>query len=195
MVLLAGGAWAALRPPPRYWQVDGALLRTGDLLFRRTVSLEGMAVQAIDAAGRFSHVGLVVGHGAQGAAQVVHACPPERSGQTGVRLTTAQAFVDGADVRDAAAARLPIDAEQARRVAAWALQHVGWAFNADFRLGAPHALYCTELVWSAMRAVGCHCLPQPVRWHTPLGAREVVPMSALLEIPGLRFLSWAVRVV
>ncbi|MGC9163378.1 MAG: YiiX/YebB-like N1pC/P60 family cysteine hydrolase [Thiomonas sp.] len=194
VLLSAGGAWAALRPsPPRYWQVNAALLQPGDLLFRRTVSLQGLAAQAIDAAGRFSHVGLVVGHGAQGEAQVVHACPPEHSAQTGVRLTTARAFVDGADVRDAAAARLPIDAAQAGRVAAWALQHVGWAFNADFRLGAPHALYCTELVWAAMRAAGCRCLPQPVSWRTPLGERAVVPMSALIDLPGLHWLSGVVH--
>jgi len=172
--------------------VIDAALRAGDLLFRRTVSLEGVAVSALDAAGRFSHVGLVAGHDAQGLARVVHACPPEYPGETGVREATAQDFVGAADVRDAAAARLPVDAAQARAVAQWALRHVGWDFNDRFALQSPHALYCTELVWAALRA---QHLPQPAlaRWNTPLGVLDVVTLSALLALPGLRFLPQAVQ--
>lgn len=193
LLVLAAGGWAALRTTPPRWQVCDAVLQPGDLLFRRTVSFEGLSVQVLDAAGRFSHVGLVVGHGPHGVARVVHACPPERAGQAGVRETTAQAFVSGSDVRDAAAARLSLSAAQARQMAAWALQHVGWAFNSTFRLDAPRALYCTELVWAAMRAAHCACLPRTALWRTPLGAFEVVPMSALLALPGMRFLPEAVR--
>lgn len=199
--LVLGGAAALLgaaligvsRAAPPRWQVCDAMLQPGDLLFRRTVSFEGLSVQLLDATVRFSHVGLVVGHDAHGAAQAVHACPPERPGQQGVRVVLARDFVHAHDVRDAAAARLPLAAAQARQIAAWALQHVGWAFNAAFRLDTPHALYCTELVWAAMRAAHCACLPRTVLWRTPLGAREVVPLSALLALPGLRFLPEAVR--
>jgi len=195
LALVTTGAWAALHTMSPRWQVDDAALRAGDLLFRRTVSLEGLGVQALDAAVRFSHVGLVVGHDAHGAAQVVHACPPEHAGQPGVRQTTAQAFVAAADVRNAAAARLPVGNAQARQLSDWALRHVGWAFNADFLLDAPHALYCTQLVWAAMRAAHCRGLPQIALWRTPLGAREVVPMSALIDLPGLRWMPTAVQAV
>lgn len=194
LTLAAAGGWATLAAAPAArWRVVDRALDAGDLLFRRTASLEGLSVRAIDAAGRFSHVGLIVGHDAQGRARVVHACPPERAGQAGVRETTAQAFVAGGDVRDAAAARLSLSALQRQRLAAWALQHVGWAFNADFRLNAPHALYCTELIWAAMRAAQCPHLPALAHWRTPLGARDVVPMSALLALPDLRFLPRAVQ--
>lgn len=194
LTVAAWGGLTALHPAPvARWRIEDAALHAGDLLFRRTVSLEGLTVQAIDAAGRFSHVGLIVGHDAQGRARVVHACPPERAGQAGVRETTAQAFVAGGDVRDAAAASLQLSAAQGQRLAAWALRHVGWSFNADFQLNAPHALYCTELIWAAMRAAQLPSLPALAHWSTPFGAREVVPMSALLALPDLRFLPQAVQ--
>lgn len=194
LALATTGGWAGLHPTPQMrWQIEDGALHAGDLLFRRTVSLEGLAVQALDAAGRFSHVGLIVGHDARGRARVVHACPPERATQAGVRETTAQAFVAGGDVRDAAAASLQLSAAQGQRLAAWALRHVGWAFNADFQLNAPRALYCTELIWAAMRAAQCPSLPGTARWSTPFGAREVVPMSALLDLPDLCFLLQAVQ--
>ncbi|OIQ67424.1 hypothetical protein GALL_509950 [mine drainage metagenome] len=194
LTVAGSGGLTLLHPTPAArWQIDDVALRTGDLLFRRTVSLEGLGVRAIDAAGRFSHVGLIVGHDVQGRARVVHACPPEQAGQTGVRETTAQDFVAGGDVRDAAAAGLPLSAAQGQRLAAWALQHVGWRFNADFQLSAPHALYCTELIWAAMRAAQLQRLPKLAHWSTPFGAREVVPMSALLALPDLRFLPQAVQ--
>lgn len=178
----------------RGFEVADARLHAGDLLFRRTVSLEGLGVQALDAAGRFSHVGLVVGRDAAGKASVVHACPPERADQTGVRQTTAQDFVGAADVRDAAAFRLPhVSTLQRAHMATWAHAHVGWAFNADFSLNAPHALYCTELVYRAMKAAGVQPLPRLARWFTPLGRREVLPLSALLALPGLRPVPQACR--
>ena len=167
LTVAGSGGLTLLRPTPAArWQIDDVALRTGDLLFRRTVSLEGLGVRAIDAAGRFSHVCLIVGHDVQGRARVVHACPPEQAGQTGVRETTAQDFVAGGDVRDAAAAGLPLSAAQGQRLAAWALQHVGWRFNADFQLSAPHALYCTELIWP-------RCAPRNCRGcrNSHIGAR------------------------
>ncbi len=180
------GPGAAPRNP--LWTLQDAQLRPGDLLFRRTVSLDGFGVHAIDAAGRFSHVGLVVGHAADGCAWVVHACPPERAGQAGVRYTQARSFVGGHDVLDAAAARLRARASQRQDMVEWARERVGWGFNDRFAWHAAHALYCTQLVDGAMRAAGITPLPIPRRWDTPLGELQVIPMSSVLNLPQLHML-------
>jgi hypothetical protein len=173
---------------------DDAALQTGDWLFRRTVSLEGIGVDAVDPATPFSHVGLIVGHDTAGRAAVVHACPPDHPGQPGVRSCSAADFVGGSDVRDAAAYRLPsLSAAQRMGMARWARQHIGWDFDADFSLAAPHALYCTALVWAAMRAVGAQPLPRLTRHDTPWGERDVVLPSALLALPALHRLPQAVQ--
>ncbi len=186
-------AASARSVPPRI-ALNDAALGTGDWLFRRTVSLEGLEVQALDAAAGFSHVGLVVGHDETGCAQVVHACPPERVGESGVRLTTAWLFISGSDVHAAAAYRpTRMTSAQCQRMARWSLQRLGWDFNAGFALGAPHALYCTELIYRAMQSAGAQPLPRLQRWFTPLGRREVVTLSALLDMPGLRLLPQACR--
>ena len=185
------GPGAAPRQP--HWVLEDAQLRQGDLLFRRTVSLDGFGVHAIDAAGRFSHVGLVVGHATDGCAWVVHACPPEHAGQTGVRYTRARNFVGGDDVLDAAAARLRSSPSQRQAMVDWARARVGWSFNDRFAWNAPHSLYCTQLVAGAMRAADIAPLPESRRWYTPLGRLRVIPMSSLLELPQLRMLPAACR--
>ncbi len=197
LAVLAGTAlpWRGPGAAPRNprWMLEEAQLRPGDLLFRRTVGLDGFGVHAIDAAGRFSHVGVVVGHAADASAWVVHACPPERAGQKGVRYTRARNFVGGGDVLDAAAARLRASLSQRQAMAEWARARVGWAFNDRFAWNAPHSLYCTQLVAEAMRAAEITPLPESRRWYTPLGLLRVIPMSSLLDLPQLRMLPTACR--
>lgn len=173
---------------------DDAALQTGDWLFRRTVSLQGIGVGVADPAARFSHVGLIVGHHLWGRAEVVHACPPEHPQQPGVRVCSAAEFVGDGEVRDAAAYRLlTLSTAQRAGMARWARRHIGWDFDAQFSLDAPHALYCTELVRAAMQAVHAQPLPQLTCYATPWGARDVVLPSALLALPEVRRLPHAVR--
>lgn len=175
------------------WFVRDEFLEPGDFLFRRTVSLAGLSEQMMDSAGRYSHVGMVVGHGCMGRAMVVHACPPSHPDEAGVRMETAGQFVGARDVMDATAKRLRIEPVQKKVMSQWASSHVGWNFNADFRLGEPHALYCTELIWEAMRAANTAHLPKLQRWVTPLGELTVVPMAGVLDLPELIALPDAVR--
>lgn len=66
-------AWWYQAPLSR-WQAHDDPLSMGDVPFRRTISREGLSVQAIENALQFSRVNLLIDHDLQGAAQIVPAC-------------------------------------------------------------------------------------------------------------------------
>lgn len=127
-----------------------ATLEPGDIVFRRAPGLWGdMAAAFSTRERRFSHAGIVVRQG--GAILIVHAAgdPTARSGRV-IAEPVASFF---AGVADAAAYRLRQPRATRARIAAAAGRYAREArpFDTEFSLVDAAALYCTELVWRAVR--------------------------------------------
>lgn len=131
-----------------------ANLRSGDILFVRGVGLLSRAVLEVDAASRFSHVGLVVRLGS--VTSVIHAAPGGSLGREAeIRIEPISVVLSR--VRAAAVYRLREDDEAlGERAAVIARSYLREhrLFDADFRLDTAKALYCTELVWRAYLEAG-----------------------------------------
>jgi len=133
-----GGQTAVERAAPEW----DALLRPGDLAFRRGQGLTSRAVLAVGRGGYYSHVGIVA-HDSTGWS-VIHAVPGEGGGDRVKRepvevFFTPHRAVAGAVMRMA-------DAAAAGRAAADAAMKVGVPFDHGYELSDTGRLYCTELV-------------------------------------------------
>lgn len=162
----------------------GRSLRAGDLVFRRSRSLEGAAVLAASAGARFSHVGVAVE--TAGGLRIVHAVPPEGTQRGGVVAARWETFALAPDVEAAAAYRLAHLVPAAAARISEALDAVlGTSFNAGFTSDPRDGLYCTQVALLALASVD-PALAASVR-PTPLAllANPVYLPEALLAVPGL----------
>lgn len=128
-------------------------VQEGDLLLRRgTDMLAGIVLASSDQA-RFSHVGVVVRVGSE--FKVVHASPPERPDDAGVRIDPLASFVSGPHAADLALYRAEgLDASAKGRIRRYLVSQLGKPFDYAFRFSEDSALYCTELALRALEQAG-----------------------------------------
>lgn len=168
-------------PPPL---PPSALLRDGDLVFRRGTDAVADAVALGSGGARFSHVGLLVLW--QGAPWVVHAAPAEGAGPGGVALQPLAVFAAPGAASDAAVYRLRLSPAQRRQIRAYALARRGVPFDGGLRYSSDDALYCTELVLKALAAAGVDLPPRLPALDVPGVGEPVYAPDALRQLPGLR---------
>ncbi len=137
-----------------------AAAQPGDLVFRRSGGMWAEAAAAFSHRDRrFSHVGIVAQHGR--ALVVVHAAGDPVSRDARVRAEPFEDFL--ASSTDAALYRVDRVLPARNRIAGVALGYAAERrpFDRDFSLAEGNALYCTELVWRAVRtATGLDLAPR-----------------------------------
>lgn len=182
---------AAARPDGRQGSVavDPAVLRSGDLVFRRGTSAESRVVLATDRRSEYSHVGIVY-VSAEGP-QVIHAAPAElEGGSDRVRMEPiseflAERYATRARVMRVAPSVSPdVPLRAAERALAFARE--GRRFDGSYDLATPERLYCTELVWLALKGAGLDLAEAGLDTvSTPFFRRAVLLPSTLLGSPHL----------
>ena len=176
--------------PVRY---DAALLRDGDIIFRRGVSVESEAVMALDGNGDYSHVGII--KFINGQPQVIHVTADEPPGSPDVtRIEPLAQYLEPARASAAAVYRIRMDE---RRFIAGALRTAdGYVtarvpFDSAMDLNSPSAMYCTELVWRAYHEAGLDLVDGKFEtMTTPLLRGQFILPSTLRQSPHLEMI-WA----
>ena len=139
----------------------GFELRAGDVVFRRGGSMMSRSVVALDAHGRYSHVGIVVD--SSGQKMVVHAVPgePDFAGdEDRVKMDAPERFFSSVNAIVGEVCR-PADSLSAAHAAQEALRiyrrHV--LFDHDYDADDTTRMYCTEVVALAYERAGVALLP------------------------------------
>jgi hypothetical protein len=167
-----------------------AEVHPGDVVFQSVPGEAGRFIEGVTAS-PYSHCGLVVGPGhlrGHDGLAVVEAVEPQ------VVLTPLEAWIRRGRYRYVSVYRQrqapPAGLES---LIAAGVEHLGTPYDPRFRLG-PEKLYCSELVWTAMRrAFGAPpCEPVPLRelpwrpWAEEIRRREggPVPLDRTVITPG-----------
>ncbi len=137
-----------------FTRYDSALIRSGDVVFRRGRSVISDVVVAAESEFRYSHAG--VAHVDESGVWVIHAEPDDALGLRGsVKRVPLHEYLSAQSASGAALYREPSGTHGAKAsAAAVAFFEEGRTFDAGFALSTDDALYCTELVWKAYLAAG-----------------------------------------
>ena len=167
---------------PAGLQLSDTGLRSGDLVFRRTRSLEGRVVQRFEPQTEFTHVGIVWMDVA--GASVVHATPDPTGAwpEGGVVREPLAAFLSTHGIEAASVFRwTDADDLQARDMAAKALAWVNRPFDLSFESEKPIGFHCTELVWHAVSSLGVRDTPLLLRIKGLPSGLQVLTLEVLIE--------------
>lgn len=131
-------------------------LHSGDVVFRRGMSLTSHAVIAADAQGNYSHVGIVVD--SAGKKMIVHAVPgePDFDGDVDrVKMDVPEKFFSSEYASKGEVCR-PTDETMAAKAAQTALRlyNKRVLFDDDFDDSDTTKMYCTELIVYAFKHAG-----------------------------------------
>ncbi len=131
-------------------------LHSGDVVFRRGMSLTSHAVLAADAQGNYSHVGIVVD--SAGKKMIVHAVPgePDFDGDVDrVKMDVPEKFFSSEYASKGEVCR-PTDEAMAAKAAQTALRlyKKRVLFDDDFDDSDTTKMYCTELIVYAFKHAG-----------------------------------------
>lgn len=137
-----------------FWR--SAAWQTGDLIFRRGLSLSSQAVLLSETNADYSHVGFV--YVIHGRPYVIHAVPGESGGMPEkVRCEPIRTFLSGEKASRAGLFRVTgLPAEAAEKAGRWAVATFlrGALFDDAYDIRSDTKLYCTELIWKCYRAAG-----------------------------------------
>lgn len=155
----------------------------GHLIFRGTRSVEGQVVRWFDDASDYTHVGVLVPDPTGRLNDVVHATPDGNA----VRQEPLSTFLQhpGTFVAGSFGWQLP-NGEAASALANQVQRWLGTPFDGDFNSDDSARLYCTELVWHAAQGLGWVAAPALHTLVTPLGVKQVITISHLLQRLPLR---------
>ena len=169
----------------------------GDVVFRRTHSLEGWAVQWVDGASPYTHVGIVSAASGGGQPMVVHANPGNVPGDPGgVVAHTWAEFANPSSVTALALGSWRLGKHQHQQALGdLARAQVGKPFDAGFDFNEHSALYCTELVWTCAAQLGWVRSPTLRQLSTPFGPIQVLTISDLSrQLPIELHQTWAIEI-
>jgi hypothetical protein len=159
-------------------------VRTGDLIFRRGLGFTSQAVLRTDPEALYSHVGIAIRRGED--VDVVHAVPFNYLDGFTLREPLRD-FLAPANATAGAVYRLRHDlAPRVELLTSVLTGHVDrrTRFDDRFDLDDDNKLYCTELVWKALRSVGIDLFPTlPAPRATPLGTRSFLLPADLTRHP------------
>jgi Permuted papain-like amidase enzyme, YaeF/YiiX, C92 family len=138
-----------------------ALIEPGDVVFIAVDSAlwSRLAARWSSPARRFGHVGIAA-RGDDGVVSIVHAGGSPVADAAPVLVESYERFAAHADRVGVYRLRAPEPARVAVGAAALQLQRAGARFDAKFSLHSTRELYCTELVWRAIKA-GARLDPAP----------------------------------
>jgi len=156
MAVVNGSAKEEPAPNAPALHIDEQAVENGDMIFRRGVGLASDFVVSVDAASRFSHVGIICKQ--DGQTYVIHILPDEgRGDDDSVRMEPLSLFLSPANASGFAVCRLSGKHRAvAQRAASQALAFWKKQVCYDYDLDASNArrLYCSELVWQAYKMAG-----------------------------------------
>ncbi len=157
----ASSAAPALAPAEQHAPLAPATIEPGDVVFIAVDSAlwSQLAARWSAPARRFGHVGIAA-EGEAGAIIIVHAGGSPVAGAAPVLIDSYEHFAAEADRVGIYRLRAPEAVRAAAGAAALGLQRSGATFDSKFSLASTHELYCTELVWRAIKA-GAHLDPAP----------------------------------
>lgn len=184
-----GGVLSGSAPPlsPEVAAAIARVAQPGDLVLRRGTGVWSELASAFSRHdGRFSHVGVIAAE----TDQVIHAIGDPLDGQGVVKREPLSDFLGRAT--DAGLYRLSLTPEQRASFVHEVDRHARAAtpFDADFSLDTQDALYCTELVWHAVRSVTRRDMTP--RKSRAMG-RDYIGLDDLLLSDGVRAVAWADR--
>jgi hypothetical protein len=163
-------------------------LHSGDLIFRSGMSHESRMVRLMDPQSDYSHVGLVDIEGQE--VYVIHIEPALDSMGQAMRREPLAHFLDGQKANAFTIYRVnTADEEQRNGALAVALAFLkeNVAFDQEFDLDSVDALYCTELVWRAYKAVGIDLMADgDISLAGRVMGREVLRLSTIMMSPAVR---------
>lgn len=162
------------------------------MIFRRGVGTISQVVLGMDAAGVFSHAGMISLD--SGAPRVIHAVPAEAEDEADrTKSEPLAVFLDPTRASRLALYRLDPrhvpDAERRAQQASEAAEDMARRavpFDREFDLASGDAVYCTELVWRAFLTAGVDLEVHPTQLHLPFLRQPVLLPSDLQSSPKLR---------
>jgi len=141
----------AQRPPPEFQLPDQAAhWRAGDVIFRSGVGPEAAVVRSVDSSG-YTHVGMLVGSYPDW--QVIHAEPEEKDAGGKVEIIPLRQFMDRDHATRFGVYRVVANDAQRADALADATGRIGAPFDTGYSFRDDSAIYCTELVVKAYKAV------------------------------------------
>ncbi len=163
-------------------KIDSSLLREGDIIFRRGISLVSNIVLETDSRSPYSHVGIIVVDSSK--LFVVHAVPDEsESGIDYIRKDPLNLFLRNDRASACAVFRYSNRAE-ARNASRISLKYYQSKilFDDEFDLLNSKKFYCTELIWRAYKDIGVDITDNVLDTLTvPLGSNPFLLPGTLLR--------------
>lgn len=164
------------------FEIDSTLLREGDIIFRRGISLVSNIVLETDSQSPYSHVGIVVFDSKK--PYVVHAVPEESENDIDyVRKDPLDLFLRK-DRASAFAVYRYFDSTAAHAASLISSRYHNSKilFDAAFNLFDSKELYCTELIWRAYKEVNVDITNNVFDTLTiPLGSNPYLLPGTLLR--------------
>lgn len=166
-------------------KIDTGLLQTGDIVFRKGISLVSRMVLAADGSSPYSHTGIVVKKG--DSLFVVHSVPAESKEEKDVVKTEPlNEFLLKDRAEAAAVYRLKVALPEAskKKILQFVLYHSKnmTPFDDSFDLKDDDKLYCTEFVWKAYLQAGIDLIDSKFdNLNLPIGKGEQILPGSLLR--------------
>jgi len=131
-------------------------LQSGDLIFRRGISIESQIVLLTDQESDFSHVGMI--YKIKGEVFVIHTVPREDDADPGyIKLESIDEFLSEGKADRLAVYRLIQNSSEKINIAssyAYNCYIKNYRFDNNYDLVSDKKLYCTELIWKAYKLAG-----------------------------------------
>jgi len=131
-------------------------LQSGDLIFRRGISIESQIVLLTDQESDFSHVGMI--YKINGEVFVIHTVPREDDADPGyIKLEPINQFLSDGKASMVAIFRLNQNFSEKINIAsnfAYKCYIKKYCFDNNYDLVSDKQLYCTELIWKAYKLAG-----------------------------------------
>jgi len=166
-------------------KIDTGLLQTGDIVFRKGISLVSRMVLAADGSSPYSHTGIVLKKG--DSLFVVHSVPAESKEEKDVVKTEPlNEFLLKDRAEAAAVYRLKNALPEAskKKILQFVLYHSKnmTPFDDSFDLKDDDKLYCTEFVWKAYLQAGIDLIDSKFdNLNLPIGKGEQILPGSLLR--------------
>jgi Permuted papain-like amidase enzyme, YaeF/YiiX, C92 family len=184
LALLASDRGA--EPAPRALVAAPGSLAPGDVVF---IAVDGaiwsqLASGWSSPARRFGHVGIAA-RAEDGAIVIVHAGGSPVAGRAPILAEDYSRFAAEADRVGIYRLHAPASVREAAGSAALALRRGGAVFDTGFSLSSTRELYCTELVWRAIRAgANLDAAPRPstIAGRPAITLRDLETSSSLHEV-------------
>ncbi|MBT8385775.1 MAG: hypothetical protein KJO12_00055 [Ignavibacteria bacterium] len=159
-------------------------LQSGDLIFRRGISIESQIVLLTDQESDFSHVGMI--YKIKGEVFVIHTVPREDDADPGyIKLEPINQFLSDGKASRLAIFRLTQNFSEKINIAsnfAYKFYIKKYYFDNNYDLVSDKQLYCTELIWKAYKLAGIDLVCNRLKdINIIVASRTMIMPSSIIE--------------